>query len=42
MIIKKFFQKEEKEAVTMLNQPVHWGIDDSSENVDKYIYEMSR
>lgn len=40
--IKKFFQKEEKEAITMLKQPVHWGIEDSSENTDKYIYEMSR
>jgi len=37
--IKKFFQKEEKEAITLLNKPVHWGISDSSESVDKYIYE---
>lgn len=39
--IKKFFQKEEKEAIIMLKKPVHWGIGDSSENNDKYIYEMS-
>lgn len=39
--IKKFFQKNEKEAITILKQPVHWGIGDSSENMDKYIYEMS-
>lgn len=40
--IKKLFQKEEKEAITLLNKPVHWGIEDSSENMDKYIYEGSR
>jgi len=40
--IKKFFQKEEKEASAMLRKPVHWSIDDSSENIDRYIYEGSR
>ena len=40
--IKKFFQKEEKEAIAMLRKPVHWSIDDSSENIDRYIYEGSR
>ncbi len=40
--IKKFLKKEEKEAITLLKQPVHWGIEDSSENTDKYIYEGSR
>lgn len=40
--IKKILKKEEKEAITLLKQPVHWGIEDSSENMDKYIYEGSR
>ncbi len=39
--IKKILKKEEKEAITLLKQPVHWGIEDSSENIDKYIYEGS-
>jgi len=40
--IKKFFHKEEKEAIAMLKHPVHWGIKDSSDNMDKYIYEENR
>ncbi|MCX9011027.1 MAG: hypothetical protein OIN66_07890 [Candidatus Methanoperedens sp.] len=37
--IKKLLQKEENTALTMLKKPVHWGIADSSENIDKYVYE---
>lgn len=33
----KIHQKEKKEAIILLKQPVHWGIEDSSENIDKYI-----
>jgi len=40
--LKKFFQIEENEAITLLKKPVHWGIVDSSDNMDKYIYEGSR
>jgi len=36
--IKKLLQKEENEALAMLKKPVHWGIEDSSENIDKYVY----
>ncbi len=37
--VKKLLQKEENEALIMLKEPVHWGIEHSSENVDKYIYD---
>ncbi|MFA4934743.1 MAG: hypothetical protein WC568_02795 [Candidatus Methanoperedens sp.] len=36
--IKKLLQKEENVALDMLKKPVHWGIEDSSENIDKYVY----
>lgn len=36
--IKKLLQKEENVALAMLKKPVHWGIEDSSENIDKYVY----
>jgi hemerythrin-like domain-containing protein len=36
--IKKLLQKEENVALTMLNKPVNWGVEDSSENIDKYVY----
>jgi len=31
-------QKEENTALAMLKKPVNWGIEDSSENIDKYVY----
>ena len=36
--IKKLLQKEENVALTMLQKPVNWGVEDSSENIDKYVY----
>ncbi len=36
--IKKLLQKEENEALAMLQKPVNWGVEDSSENIDKYVY----
>ncbi len=36
--IKKLLQGEENVALTMLNKPVNWGVEDSSENIDKYVY----
>ncbi|MCZ7393920.1 MAG: hypothetical protein ABOK23_07895 [Candidatus Methanoperedens sp.] len=36
--IKKFLQKEENVALAMLQKPVNWGVEDSSENIDKYVY----
>jgi hypothetical protein len=36
--IKKLLQKEENEALAMLQKPVNWGVEDSSENIDKYLY----
>lgn len=35
---KKFLQKEENTALAMLKKPVNWGIADSSENIDRYLY----
>lgn len=37
--IKKLLQKEENTALAMLKKPVYWGITNSSENIDKYVYE---
>lgn len=37
--IKKLLQKEENIALAMLKKPLHWGITDSSENIDRYVYE---
>lgn len=37
--IKKILQKKENKALAMLGKPVRWGITDSSENIDRYIYE---
>ncbi len=31
-------QNEEANALLILKKPVHWGIIDSSENVDEYLY----
>src|SRR3970040_1457574 len=36
--IKKLLQKEENVALAMLQKPVNWGVEDSSENIDKYVY----
>lgn len=36
--IKKLLQKEENVALTMLKKPVNWGVEDSSLNIDKYVY----
>lgn len=35
--IKKL-QKEETTAPAMLKKPADWGVEDSSENIDKYVY----
>jgi hypothetical protein len=36
--IKKLLRKEENVALAMLQKPVDWGVEDSSENIDKYVY----
>jgi hypothetical protein len=36
--IKKLLLKEENVALAMLQKPVTWGVEDSSENIDKYVY----
>lgn len=36
--IKKLLQKEENVALAMLQKPVDWGVEDSSLNIDKYVY----
>ncbi len=36
--IKKLLQKEENVALAMLQKPVNWGVEDSSVNIDKYVY----
>ena len=37
--IKKLLRKEENTALVMLKKPLHWGVADSSENIDRYVYE---
>lgn len=37
--IKKLLQIEENTALAMLKKPLHWGVADSSENIDRYVYE---
>ncbi len=37
--VKKLLRKEEKNALAMLKKPLHWGVADSSENIDRYVYE---
>ena len=37
--IKKLLRKEDNKALAMLGKPVRWGITNSSENIDRYIYE---
>jgi hypothetical protein len=36
--IKKFMRKEDNTAILMLKKPVHWGVADSSEDIDRYLY----
>ncbi|MFH1126878.1 MAG: hypothetical protein V1718_02095 [archaeon] len=36
--IKKFLKKEDNTALLILKKPVHWGIADSSEDIDRYLY----
>ena len=35
---KKFLKKEDNTALLMLKKPVHWGVADSSEDIDRYLY----
>ena len=37
-IIKKYLKKEDDTALQMLKKPVHWGVADSSEDIDRYLY----
>ncbi|MCZ7402698.1 MAG: hypothetical protein O8C61_10805 [Candidatus Methanoperedens sp.] len=36
--IKKHLKKEDNTALQMLKKPVHWGVADSSEDIDRYLY----
>jgi len=36
--IKKYLKKEDDTALHILKKPVHWGIADSSEDIDRYLY----
>ncbi|MFZ3384509.1 MAG: hypothetical protein WA144_11350 [Candidatus Methanoperedens sp.] len=36
--IKKFLKKEDTTALLMLKKPLHWGVADSSEDIDRYLY----
>ncbi len=36
--IKKYLKKEDNTALQMLKKPVHWGVADSSEDIDSYLY----
>ena len=37
-VVRKLIKKEENLAISMLKKPVHWGIADSSEDIDRYLY----
>ena len=37
-VVRKLIKKEENIALSMLKKPVHWGIEDSSEDIDRYVY----
>lgn len=37
-VVRKLIKKEENVAISMLKKPVHWGIADSSEDIDRYLY----
>ncbi len=36
--IKKYLKKQDNTSLHMLKKPVHWGVADSSEDIDRYIY----
>jgi len=36
--IKKYLKKEDNTALQMLKKPEHWGVADSSEDIDRYLY----
>jgi len=36
--MQKSFLKEDNTALLMLKNPVHWGVSDSSEDIDRYLY----
>ncbi|MDL5502755.1 MAG: hypothetical protein QSU88_06015, partial [Candidatus Methanoperedens sp.] len=36
--IKKLLKKEDNTALMMLKKPVYWGVADSSEDIDRYLY----
>ncbi|CAG0957951.1 MAG: hypothetical protein MPEBLZ_02768 [Candidatus Methanoperedens nitroreducens] len=36
--IKKLLKKEDNTALLMLKKPVYWGVADSSEDIDRYLY----
>ncbi len=37
-VIRKIIKKEENVALSILKKPVRWGIEDSSEDIDRYLY----
>ncbi len=36
--IKIFLKKEDDTGLQMMTKPEHWGIEDSSEDIDRYLY----
>ncbi len=38
-LIKQLLGNEDNQALEMLARPVRWGVPDSSENIDSYLYE---
>lgn len=36
--IKEYLKKEDRTALKMSKKPVHWGVADSSEDIDRYLY----
>ncbi len=41
-VVKRLLKKEENTALSMLKKPYHWGIADSSEDIDSYLYGADR
>ena len=36
--IKKYLKEEDNTSLQILKKPVHWGVANSSEDIDRYLY----
>ncbi len=37
-VIKKLLKVKDNEALNILKKPLHWNVEDSSEDIDRYLY----